>query len=262
MNNKVLAVLNGKEITQRELDETILRFPQERHPYLRTEEGQKQLLDEIICFELIYNYAKDNNMEADKDYILQIGKVKKEVLTQVTISKLLSQVKVEEEEISKYYENNKDMFMREETISAKHILVETLNKANEVLKHINEGMTFEEAAKKYSICPSKSSGGNLGTFGRGRMVPEFEKVAFLLKVGTISEPVKTQFGYHIIKVEEKNHESIIPLNEIKNDIKAQLLQENQKKRYMKFTNELKNKYFNHKQKESLIFYRWKDSFYL
>ncbi|WP_027626665.1 peptidylprolyl isomerase [Clostridium lundense] len=242
MDNKVLAVLNGREITQRELDETILKFPQERQSYLRTEEGRKQLLDEIVNFELIYNYAKDNNMEADKDYALQMERAKKEILTQVAIAKLLSQVKVSEEELENYYNNNKNMFMKEETISAKHILVDTLDKANDVIKCINEGMTFEEAANKYSKCPSKSSGGNLGEFGKGRMVPEFEKAAFSLEVGVISAPVKTQFGYHIIKIESKNPASIIPLDEIRNDIRIQLLQQNQKKRYMEFTNELKNKY--------------------
>lgn len=242
MDNKILAVLNGREITQKELDETILKFPQERQSYLRTEDGRKQLLDEMISFELIYNYAQDNNMEADRDYILQMERAKKEILTQVTIGKLLSQVEVTEEEIGNYYNNNKDMFMTEETVSAKHILVDTLNKADEVLKNIKEGMTFEEAAEKYSVCPSKSSGGNLGSFGKGRMVPEFEKAAFSLEVGVISEPVKTQFGYHIIKVEEKNSASIIPLDEIKNDIKVQLLQQNQKKRYVEFTSELRNKY--------------------
>lgn len=242
MDNKILAVLNGREITQKELDETILKFPQERQSYLRTEDGRKQLLDEMISFELIYNYAQDNNMEADRDYILQMERAKKEILTQVTIGKVLSQVEVTEEEIGNYYNNNKNMFMTEETVSAKHILVDTLNKADEVLKNIKEGMTFEEAAEKYSVCPSKSSGGNLGSFGKGRMVPEFEKAAFSLEVGVISEPVKTQFGYHIIKVEEKNPASIIPLDEIKNDIKVQLLQQNQKKRYVEFTSELRNKY--------------------
>lgn len=242
MDNKVLAVLNGREITQRELDETILKFPQDRQSYLRTEEGRKQLLDEIVNFELIYNYAKDNNMEDDKDYVLQMERAKKEILTQVAIAKLLSQVKVSEEELENYYNNNKNMFMKEETVSAKHILVDALDKANDVLKCINEGMTFEEAANKYSSCPSKSSGGNLGEFGKGRMVPEFEKAAFSLEVGVISDPVKTQFGYHIIKIEAKNPASIIPLDEIKNDIRIQLLQENQKKRYMEFTSELKNKY--------------------
>ena len=65
-------------------------------------------------------------------------------------------------------------------------------------------LTFEEAAVKYSTCPSKEEGGNLGSFGRGMMVPEFEEAAFNLDLNVVSEPVQTQFGYHLIKVEDKN----------------------------------------------------------
>ncbi|KAJ52752.1 peptidil-prolyl cis-trans isomerase [Clostridium tetanomorphum DSM 665] len=82
----------------------------------------------------------------------------------------------------------------------------------------------------------------MGTFGKGSMVPEFEKAAFNLEVGVISEPVKTQFGYHIIKVEDRKPASIMKLDDVKNNIKARLLQENQRKRYVEFTTELKNKY--------------------
>lgn len=242
MDNKVLVILNGRQITEKDLEETILKFPRERQSYLRAEDGKKQLLDEIISFELIYNYAKDNNIESDHNYLAQLEVAKKEILTQTAISKLLAEVTVEESEIENYYNNNKDMFKSEETVTAKHILVETLEKAQEIIKNIKEGISFEEAAKQYSICPSKSSGGDLGTFGKGSMVPEFEKAAFNLEVGVISEPVKTQFGYHIIKVEDRKPASIMKLDDVKNNIKARLLQENQRKRYVEFTTELKNKY--------------------
>ena len=88
-------------------------------------------------------------------------------------------------------------------VSAKHILVGTEKEAKDLLGRINSGeISFEEAAAQFSQCPSKNDGGNLGFFGRGSMVKEFEEAAFSTKVGQISQPVKTQFGWHLIKVEE------------------------------------------------------------
>ena len=85
-------------------------------------------------------------------------------------------------------------------ITASHILVEKHSKALKILEEIKKGAKFEALARKYSTCPSKKRGGNLGPFGRGQMVKPFETAAFKLNVGEITkEPIKTQFGYHIIK---------------------------------------------------------------
>ena len=84
-------------------------------------------------------------------------------------------------------------------IRASHILVEKQSQAIKVAEELKAGSSFSELAKKYSVCPSGKRGGDLGQFGRGQMVKEFEQAAFSLKVGEVSEPVKTQFGYHIIK---------------------------------------------------------------
>ena len=86
-------------------------------------------------------------------------------------------------------------------VAAKHILVDTEEKAKELLTKIQAGeVSFEDAAKTYSKCPSGSNGGDLGFFGRGAMVKEFEDASFILKVGEVSQPIKTQFGWHLIKV--------------------------------------------------------------
>jgi peptidyl-prolyl cis-trans isomerase C len=87
-------------------------------------------------------------------------------------------------------------------VHASHILVKTEQEANSILFDLKRGASFEEMAKKHSICPSKSKGGDLGWFGKGQMVKEFETAAFTQKVGELSKPVKSQFGYHIIKVTE------------------------------------------------------------
>ena len=84
-------------------------------------------------------------------------------------------------------------------VRASHILVSSEREANRIFDDINKGKDFSEMARRYSSCPSGKNGGDLGFFGKGQMVKEFEDVAFSLKEGEVSRPVKTQFGYHIIK---------------------------------------------------------------
>lgn len=242
MENKVLATVNGRDITQRELDEIIRRLPAERQSYMSSNEAKKQLLDQVISFEVMYNYGKETGIENSPEYIHQVEQLQKEILTQITINKVLSEVTVTDEEVDKYYEANKDQFRTDETVAAKHILVDSIETAEEVKEKITSGMSFEEAAETYSSCPSKAKGGDLGTFSRGQMVPEFEKAAFELEVGKVSEAVETQFGYHLIKVEKKNGAQIRPFSEVKNVIKDNLIQERQKFKYMQMTEELKGKY--------------------
>ncbi len=91
------------------------------------------------------------------------------------------------------------------TASARHILVNNEALCNELKEKINLGeLTFEEAAKNNSTCPSSAQGGNLGTFGQGQMVPEFDKVVFNDEVGVVHGPVQTQFGYHLLEVTERS----------------------------------------------------------
>ena len=107
---------------------------------------------------------------------------------------------------------------------ASHILVKDRSGAEDLLKRLKQGAQFESLAREFSTCPSKSSGGDLGWFGRGKMVKPFEDAAFSLKPGQISDPVKTQFGYHIIrvdKVEFKSFEEAKP--EMENTLKPQMV---------------------------------------
>ena len=91
------------------------------------------------------------------------------------------------------------------TASARHILVDSEEKCNELKEQINSGeITFEQAAKENSTCPSGANGGDLGTFSQGQMVPEFDKVVFNDEVGVVHGPVKTQFGYHLLEVTERS----------------------------------------------------------
>ena len=242
MENKVLAIVNGKEITQEIFDFTISKFPEERKNHFSTEAGNNELLDQIISWELVYNYAKDEGFEKRADYLFQLEEAKKAIMGQFVIQDVLSSVNVEDKDVLEYYNGNQEYFKDEQQVSAKHILVESEDKANDIYEMIKNGLSFEEVATTHSSCPSKDQGGSLGIFGRGMMVPEFEEVAFTLEIGVISRPVKTQFGYHLILVEEKLEPKTKSLEEVKGMIKEHMLQEKQNHIYVEFVNNLKNKY--------------------
>lgn len=100
------------------------------------------------------------------------------------------------------YHNKKEVQMTQQ-VKASHILVSTKEDALQLREEILAGKSFEEAAEDKSQCPSKQQGGDLGYFGRGQMVPEFEHAAFILPVGEVSDPIQTQFGWHLILVTDK-----------------------------------------------------------
>lgn len=147
------------------------------------------------------------------------SQVKRELLKQKLIDKLVSQVKVSDGEVRSFYEGHKDSLPpQKEAVRVSHILLTVepspqtqtmvLERAKKVLQMLKGGEDFAQLAKEYSDDPSASSGGELGWFARGDMVPEFDQVAFYLQVGEISDLVRTRFGYHIIKVQEREGDRV------------------------------------------------------
>lgn len=156
-----------------------------------------------------------------------IEKIKKNLLIKKLSNKLTKNIKITEKEVENYFKNNKDSFTQTVKIKASHILVDTKKKANEIKDRLDSGVDFATLANKYSNGPSSKKGGNIGFFSKGQMMPAFEKVAFNLEVGEISEPVKTKHGYHIIKVTDKKKPKKLEFEDVKNNIKSSL--RNQKK---------------------------------
>lgn len=205
------ATVNGEVITYKQLDKELeKRFG-------------KRVIEDLVLEKLIFQKAKKENISVSSQELdesinelkknpqfetmlkfqnLTIEDVKEREKVFMTLQKLITK-NVTGEEKKKFFEKNK---MSLEKVKASHILIDEKNKqkAEEVLKEVKSGKNFAELAKKYSIDPrSKDNGGDLGYFTRTDMVAEFSKAAFELKPGEISGLVKTGFGYHIIKVEDK-----------------------------------------------------------
>ena len=158
------------------------------------------------------------------------------------VGKLFDTITISDEEIKAYYDAHAAEFKAEEKMSAKHILVDSLEMAEKIRAEIEAGKAFEDAAREYSSCPSKARGGELGVFSRGKMVKEFEDAAFALTEGMVSAPVKTQFGYHLIKAGEMTPAGRADLETVKDKIRKILFQERQKEVYAKRLEELKDSY--------------------
>ena len=203
-------------------------------------QGQKMVLDQLINRKLILAGARKELLEFDPEFKKQLALAKEELLTKFAINRAIENVKVTDEEAKKYYDENTERFNTGASVNASHILVDSEEKAAEIRAEIESGsITFADAAKKYSSCPSKDNGGELGTFGRGQMVKEFEDAAFEMNVGEISAPVKTQFGFHLILLNEKNESTVLAYEEIADQLREQLLSEKQQKAFTSRINQLK-----------------------
>ena len=150
---------------------------------------------------------------------------------------------VTEAEIKAYFDENPDQFAAQEQVTASHILVDSEEEAAQILAQIREGaISFEDAAKAHSSCPSSQNGGSLGEFGRGQMVKEFDDACFSMEVGELRGPVQTQFGWHIIRLDGKREGEPMKLADAHDAIREHLMNEKRRKAYQSKVNQLKIMY--------------------
>ena len=240
MENKILATVNGSPITEAEVTAFLRGMGQNGQAY-NNPEGRKAILNELVAQKLLLLDAQKNLLEAEPAFKEQLKKAKESLLANYALEKVIAAVRITDKEIEDYYNENADKFVSPATVNASHILVDTEALAKEILAKIEKGeISFEDAAKEYSSCPSKENGGSLGDFGKGQMVPEFDSAVFAMEVGKITkEPVQTQFGYHLIRLNSKNEGQTMPLDSIKERLGQQLLAQKQQKAYESRVNQLK-----------------------
>lgn len=239
--SKVVARVEGKDITE----EDVLRFLEEIGPQVamqfQSPDGMQQIVNEMVNQELLLLDAKENKIDEDEEFVKVMETTKENLLKGYAFSKVIRDEIVTTEEAESYFETFKKDFEKE-TVNASHILVETEEKANEILQLLNEGKDFKELAMEYSSCPSRDQGGELGEFGRGAMVPEFENAAFAMGAGEISQPVKTDFGYHIIKLNSKTEAGDTKFEDVAAEVRSEAQRIKQQNAYKKKLEELGAKY--------------------
>ncbi len=218
-NNGVAAIVNGEQITVADIKEAYNQNPQIK-AQVSFDEFYNHALDVMINSKLALQAATKENIQATPEYQKQLAELQDEVARQVYIEKKVNE-KLTDEVIQKEYETYIAKFESEPEIKAKHILVENEDIAKEIIAKLNKGEKFEELAAQYS-----KDQPDLGYFTAKMMVPEFSDAAFKLAKDSYSkEPVKTEFGYHIILVEDIRTTEPLPLENIKDQLKAMLGQQ-------------------------------------
>ena len=217
-------------------------------------------IDKLVETQMSQNKAKFPSPEAYEKALKASGLTEKELKEfsrkEIYINNLIEKeiapkVSISDADAKKFYDENKEKFKHDEQVRASHILIvadakasaedkkKAKEKANAVLKRVKAGEDFAAVAKKESGCPSAPQGGDLGYFGKGQMVPAFESVAFSLKPGEISDVVETQFGYHIIKVDEKKPAGSETFDQVKQKITAYLKVEKIQKNITEYIEKLR-----------------------
>lgn len=243
-SEKVLARVGSEDITESEVLEFIQPFGQQAVMLYGTEQGRKMILDDVIAMRLYALDAQDSKLDQTPEFQAQLLNAKRAMLAQAAMQKAVEGLKISDEEAKKFYDSNPAMFKQPERVHARHILVSGDEELAKVQSELKAGKSFDVVAKEYSRDPgSAANGGDLGEFPRGMMVPEFEKAAFELKnPGDVSEPVKTQFGWHIIKLEERIPESVMPFEQVKDRLTNELKDQKTQQILQDKAKELESKY--------------------
>lgn len=250
-----VAAVNGQKISRADFDHKLESSP-----------AARQTLTQLVQQDLIDQYAKDKNVtvsqaEIDKDESDIKAKyppgqfeniLKQQGLTEQDVQNILRQqlilkkavapqVKISDADVKAFYDKNHAQFDKPEQVRARHILVADQNKAKDILAALKSGGKWDALAKQYSTDPStKDKGGELGFFGRGQMVPQFQDAAFGAKVGQIVGPVKSPFGYHVIQVEEKKPATKATYASVEKQIRDQLTSQQQSQQIPAFLQQLRS----------------------
>ena len=206
-------------------------------------EVSKDAIDKELA-SFIESYGGEDSFNSALEYSgITLDDFKKDVEIYLLTKEMMSKdIEIADEDIEAYFEENKADFNQPEEVRASHILVEDEATAQEVLEKINAGEDFAELAAEYSTDSTAENGGDLGFFGTGEMVEAFETAAFALNVGEVSDIVKTDYGFHIIKVTDKHEAEEAVFEDKKDEVKDILIEEEMNANYATWLEELKENY--------------------
>lgn len=218
----VLAKVGESEVTEADIAFASQEFANQLRN-VPPEQWRRILTETVVDMEVMAKAAREAGIEDEPDFQRQMDFLRMRALRNAYIVREVEN-KVTEAEVKAAYDKEFENYSGEEEISARHILLETEEEAKAVIEELDAGKDFAELAKEKSTGPSGPNGGDLGFFTKGRMVPEFEQAAFALEKGSHSaEPVKTQFGWHVIKVEDRRQQSAPELSSVEQRLRQDLV---------------------------------------
>lgn len=236
----LLVEQNGQTVLDTLIDQSIIKQEAAKQKIVISEQTIDKKIEEL---EQSYGSEEEFNT-ALTTYGTTLEKVKEDLAVSLMVEKLLEpEISITEEEMKTYFEEHKEEFATAEKVQASHILTASEEEAKKVKEKLDGGEDFATLATEYSTDTATSEqGGDLGLFAKGDMVAEFEEVAFSLEAGSISAPVKTEYGYHIIKVVEKQAAKEANYEDSKAEIKELLFQEEIQAKYTTWLEEKREEY--------------------
>jgi len=219
-----LARINDRVITLEEFEQKMEQLPPQLKTLMVEEKGRQGFLQTVIERELLLQEGIRKGFDEDDKVLDKVEQFKEGLIIDTLIEELCAgKDKVNDEEVRAYYEENKEKYLLGERVRVRHIMVKTREEAQEVKKRLYRGEDFITLAKQYSIWPTKERGGDLGYIERGMVNKSFERAAFALKNrGDLSDIVKTEFGFHIIRLEDKAKRHQLTFSEAKDEVRTLL----------------------------------------
>lgn len=238
---RMLVRVSNKSISENDLKAKLARLP----PYYQSiiSKDKKRYIEDMIVEMLCYEEGIRKGIDKDKEVKELVSEAKKKiVMAKVIKNEVEDKVVVTEEEKKRFYDSHKDKFKTPDMWRASHILVIEIADAKAISDELSKGAKFEEIARARSIDATASRGGDVGFFRAGQLVPDFERACLKLNVGETSDVVKTQFGYHIIKLTAKKEGGVQSYDEAKRAIETELKKEKRSELFNKMVMSLKDRY--------------------
>jgi peptidyl-prolyl cis-trans isomerase C len=244
---KVLAKLEGQEIKEKDIDQVIQMLGPQGASY-NSEQGRIAILNELVAARVFALSGTKQGLDKAPEYKAAMDNFSSQTLARLAIEKTLNDINASDEDAQKLYDEHPGEFTTQAAVHASHIRLPddaaSADKIALIQGELKKGTSFDVLATEHSIDPSAAqNGGDLDFFSRGQMVPEFEDAAFALKEpGDISAPVKTTYGWHIIRLEEKRTPGVVPYDEVKPQILQYLTNEKRNQKYQEELEKLKKDY--------------------
>lgn len=244
---KVLAKVADREIREKDIDQVIRMMGPQGAMMYDNPQGRRAVLDELVSMHLFALKGAEEKLDQTPEFKTAVETFRNQSLARAAIDASLKDVTASDEEAKKFYDEHPDQFTQPERVHVRHVLIsDDVTSADAIAKiqaDLKAGVSFDAVAKSRSLCPSAAQGGDLGEVSKGQMVPEFEAAAFALKnPGDLSEPVKTQFGWHIIRLEGRTPSSVEPFDTVKPQLVQYLTNEKKGEAFKNAVEGLKKTY--------------------
>jgi len=239
--------INNVSISLEEFHQMLEWQPLEGKMKLLSEKGTRDFLENyVITREVLSQEAKRKGLDKKKEILAKVEDFKRAMIIDALLEDVLRRKgEVAEEEIQRYYKENKALFVEPQEIKIRQIIVDSEPVLREVLTKLTEGESFEKLASTYNIGKFREDGGNLGYIRRGQLAPsfiQFEEAAFSLKKkGEISEVIKTPYGYHILRLEDMRGTALRPIDQVREKIRSFLQPKKKQEAYLEYVKEVKSR---------------------